>query len=110
MDSQKTPNDPVTGVELAEAVQAVRDGLIAAAGLAEGRPLRFDLGDIEMEFTVEVRRDARARGGVRAWVVDAGAESGASRGRTHRVTFTLKPTRADGGGDWRISDDDPVDS
>lgn len=95
----------MTGVELADAVEAVRDGLIAAAGRADGRPLRFELGDIEMEFNVEVRRDARAKGGVKAWVVDVGAETGASRGRTHRVSFTLKPTHADGSGDWRIAAD-----
>ncbi len=98
-------SDVPTGVELAQAVQAVRDGLVEAAGQAAGQPLLFELGDIQMDFTVEVRRDARAKGGVRAWVVDAGAEAGVSRGHTHRVSFTLRPRRADGG-DLLIDADD----
>jgi Trypsin-co-occurring domain 2 len=93
------------GVELADAVAAVRAGLVSAAERAEGQSLRFELGDIEMEFTVEVRRDARARGGVKAWVVDAGAEAGGSRGRTHKVSFTLKPRYADGSDGYRIAAD-----
>ncbi len=105
MDGQEGRDGPVTGVELADAVEAVRVGLIDAAARADGLPLRFELGDIQMEFTVEVRRDARVKGGVRAWVVEAGAEAGASRGRTHRVSFTLRPVRADGRGDWQIAAD-----
>jgi hypothetical protein len=98
---------PINGVDLADAVRAIRDGLTTAAEAGEGAPLRFELGEIQMEFTVEVRRDARAKGGVRAWVVDAGAEAGAARGSTHRVAFTLKPTRGDGTtGGWRIAADD----
>ena len=93
------------GVELAEAVRAIRDGLVTAAGQGADQPVQFTLGDIAMEFTVEVRADARAKGGVRAWVIDAGAEAGLSTARTHRVSLTLKPTRPDGG-DVRIAADD----
>jgi hypothetical protein len=96
----------LTGIELADAVEAVRDGLIEAASRGAQAPLHFELGAIQMEFTVEVRRDARAKGGVKAWVIDAGAESGVAQGRTHRVSFTLKPKAADGGGSWEIAADD----
>ncbi len=98
-------DDHVKGVELADAVEAVRDGLIRAAARAEGQPLRFELGDIQMEFTVEVRREAHGKGGVKAWVVDLGAEAGSARAHTHRVSFTLKPKHEDGGG-WDIAADD----
>ncbi len=101
-----TSHDEPERVELADAVQAVRAQLAAAAERAQDEPLRFELGDIQMEFTVEVRRDARARGGVRAWVVDVGAEAGTSRAHTHRVSFTLRPRRAGDGGEWRIAHDD----
>lgn len=102
--------DPVGDeIELADAVESVRDGLLAAAARQTGSELRFEVGEIQMEFTVEVRRDARARGGVRAWVVDAGAEAGASQARTHRVSFTLRPRNAHTGGDWRIASEGEAD-
>lgn len=96
-------------IELADAVESVRDGLLAAAARQTGSDLRFEVGEIEMEFTVEVRRDARARGGVRAWVVDTGAEAGTSKGRTHRVSFTLRPKNARTGADWQIGSEAEAD-
>jgi hypothetical protein len=98
-------HDPqeLIGIELAEAVEAVRDGLLAAAARGADRELRFELGPIQMEFTLEVRRDARAKGGVKAWVIDAGAEAGSAIGRTHKVSFTLTPKPAEGGGSWEIA-------
>ncbi|MEU0024561.1 trypco2 family protein [Streptomyces sp. NPDC006335] len=97
------------GIELADVVGAVRDGLVEAASQGAGNGLRFELGDIQMEFVVEVRRDARARGGVKAWVVDAGAEAAVSTARTHKVSFTLKPRDAATGQDWLIAADDEGD-
>ncbi|MFI5556635.1 trypco2 family protein [Streptomyces sp. NPDC051738] len=96
-------------IELADVVGSVRDGLVAAASRGAGNGLRFELGEIQMEFTVEVRRDARARSGVKAWVVDAGAEAGVSRAHTHKVSFTLKPRNTATGQDWLIAADDEGD-
>ncbi|MFI0514527.1 trypco2 family protein [Streptomyces sp. WSLK1-5] len=96
-------------IELADVVGAVRDGLVEAADRGAGQGLRFELGDIHMEFVVEVRRDARARGGVKAWVVDTGAEAGVSRALTHKVSFTLKPRDTVKGRDWLIAADDEGD-
>lgn len=84
-------------LELAQAVTLVRDELLRAAAAGADRELRFEVGPIGMEFTVELREDARARGGFRAWVVSAEADAGLSRARTHKVTFTLTPRTADGG-------------
>jgi hypothetical protein len=105
--------DPhLTDIELSDAVQAIRDGLITAtdAGTATGSPLRFELGDIHLEFTVELRRDTRAKGGVKAWVIDAAAEAGRATARTHKVSFTLKPVNAATGTGWRIAADTEGDA
>jgi hypothetical protein len=99
----------ITGIELSDAVEAVRDGLVTAANRATAQDLRFELGEIQMEFTVELRRDTRGKGGVKAWVVDAGAEAGRSSGRTQKVAFALKPVNAQTGDSWRISNDDRTD-
>jgi hypothetical protein len=91
-------------IELADAVAAVREELLRAAARGIGQPAQFVVGPIELEFTVELRQDAKAKAGFKAWVVAGDAEGGISRGRTHRVSLTLTPVRP-GGGDWLVAGD-----
>ncbi|WP_326687422.1 MULTISPECIES: trypco2 family protein [unclassified Streptomyces] len=100
----------IDGIELADAVQAVRDELLTAAARGTGRDLRFEVGDINLEFTVELRRDARVKSGVRAWVISADADAGRSTARTHKVSFTLRPKDARMGGGWEVGNDGPADT
>jgi hypothetical protein len=83
-------------IALADAVAAVREELMEAAARGLGEDLTFTVGPVEMEFEVELRADARAKAGFRVWAVTAETEAGVSRGRTHRVSFTLTPRRAGG--------------
>ncbi|WP_431042946.1 trypco2 family protein [Streptomyces sp. P1-3] len=89
-------------IPLADAVQAVRDELLAAAARADGQDVVFELGDIAMEFTVELRKETKGGGRVKAWVVDAGADHTRSEARTHKVSFTLKAKDARTGSPWRV--------
>ncbi|MDT9682806.1 trypco2 family protein [Streptomyces sp. TRM76323] len=91
-------------IGLGDAVAALRDDLMEAVRRGEGREVTFDVGPIEMEFLVELRQEARAKAGFRAWVVTADAEGAAARGRSHRIMVTLTPRR--GGGPVRISAQD----
>jgi hypothetical protein len=91
-------------IELADAVAAVREELLHAAARGVGQPVEFLVGPIELEFTVELRQDATAKAGFKAWVVSGDAERGLSRGRTHRVSMTLTPLRPDGG-KWLVAGD-----
>jgi hypothetical protein len=84
-------------IELADAVAGLRDELLTAAARGAGQDLVFAVGAIELELAVELRADAKARAGFKAWVVSGDAEAGASRSRTHRVTLSLTPRRVDGG-------------
>lgn len=84
-------------IELADAVAAVRDELLEAAARGAGADVAFAVGPIELEFAVELRADAKVKGGFKAWVVSGDVEAGVARGRTHRVTVSLQPKRADGG-------------
>jgi hypothetical protein len=90
-------------IELAAAVVALRDELIEAASRGVGQDIELVVGSIELEFTVELRRDVQAKAGFKAWVVSADAGVGASRARTQRVTVTVTPRRP-GGGDLVVSD------
>ncbi|MGC5397588.1 trypco2 family protein [Streptomyces sp. DT20] len=89
-------------IELGKAVQAIRDGLMAAAERAEGQDLAFELGDIEMDFTVELRKELKGGGKVKAWVLEAGADATRASTRTHRVSFTLRPKDNRTGEPWKV--------
>ncbi|MFD8597145.1 trypco2 family protein [Kitasatospora sp. NPDC059646] len=92
-------------IPLVDAVAAVRDELLEAARIGGTHPdLVFAVGPVEMEFEVELRADAKAKAGFKIFAVGAETEGGVSRGRTHRVSFTLTP-RAAGGGDLLVHGD-----
>jgi hypothetical protein len=82
------------GVELAAAVQSLRDELLEAAAQGADQAVRFAVDSIELEFTVELRKDVAGRAGVKAWVVTAGAEVSRGRVDTHRVKLALSPKDA----------------
>lgn len=94
------------GIELADAVESIRNQLMEAADRATDRPLAFAVGDIQMEFTLELRKEAKAGGKVKAWVVEAGADASRATGRTHKVAFTLSPRNAVTGEAWAIGTED----
>lgn len=93
-------------IELAEAVEAVRREVAVAAERAAGERFQFEVGTVELEFSVELRREARVDGKVRAWVVSAGAEAGTEHTRAHRVTVTLNPVDTITGGNVLVGNDD----
>ncbi|WP_347232310.1 trypco2 family protein [Streptomyces sp. Root66D1] len=99
----------MTDIELADAIASVRDQLVTAATRATGQPVAFEVGDIEMEFTIELRKEVKAGGKVKAWVVEAGADASRARGETHRVSFTLKPRNATNNGPWLVGNDEDAD-
>lgn len=96
-DANPPPPAAVDGMELADAVEAVRAGLMAGAARGAHSSVRFEVGEIHMEFTVELQRVRGATGGVKAWVVEAGGQSTRTSARTHTVSFTLRPRNASGG-------------
>ena len=90
-------------IELADAVQAVRDELITAAGRSTGQDLVFELGDIQLEFSVELRKEAAGGLRVKAYVLEASMDGRGARTHTHRVAVTLKALDARTGEPWKVS-------
>ena len=84
-------------IDLTDAVSVVREQLVEAAWQGIGQEIAFAVGPIEMEFAVELRADAKAKAGFKAWVLSGDMEAGVARGRTNRVKVTLTPKRPDGG-------------
>ncbi|MFF3940489.1 trypco2 family protein [Streptomyces phaeofaciens] len=100
-------SDDLEGVELAAAVQSLRDELLEAAAQGAGRAVRFAVDSVELEFTVELRRDITGRAGVKAWVITAGADTTRGRADTQRVKLTLSPKDAVTGRPLEIGHPDP---
>jgi Trypsin-co-occurring domain 2 len=86
--------DAVVG--LAQAVRGLRAELEDAMTAAQDEELRFAVGSVRMDFTVEVHADVKAKTGVRFWVVEAGAEAGAGSKATHTISLELTPRTAGG--------------
>ncbi|MFI0978475.1 trypco2 family protein [Streptomyces sp. NPDC021093] len=97
------------GIELADAVESVRNQLLRAAARSAGKEITFTVGDIQMEFTVELRKEIKGGAKVKAWVVEAGADAARSTGRTHKVSLTLKPKVRSTGASVDVGNDPPAD-
>jgi hypothetical protein len=76
---------------LADAVQGLRQELTCAVAAADGEVLRFELGSIEVEFAVTVRRNGDADAGVNFGVVALGGRAGMSAETLHLLKLTLNP-------------------
>ncbi|MBM9624236.1 hypothetical protein JE024_37365 [Streptomyces zhihengii] len=72
----------------------------------QDEPLKFRTGPVELEFTVEVKKDigVKTKIFVLPWTVEA--QGAATAGRSHRVKLTLQPVDGDGD-DLKISADSP---
>ncbi|GGQ96538.1 trypco2 family protein [Kitasatospora griseola] len=93
-------------IELADAIEAIRLELLDASERGRGQAIQFEVGPVTLDFTVELKRDARAKGGVKAWVLSADAEAGLAHTRTHKVSVTLTPKDPSTGRSIDISNPD----
>jgi len=89
--------------ELGEAVSAIRDQLQQAIDEGDGKSLKFRTGPVELEFSIEVRKEGEAKARVLVLPWSAEARGTASAHAVHRLKLTLQPI--DGtGADAHISD------
>jgi hypothetical protein len=86
--------EPADQIPLASAIQALRHELTTAVEAGQDEKVRFALGDIELEFQVQIARERRANAGIAFWVLSLGAEGSRSAGHTHTVRLSLSPVLA----------------
>jgi hypothetical protein len=84
-------------IGLREAITALRAELTQSISDSEGEALRFEVGQAELEFQVEVERSAEGSSGIRFWVVDVGGKGSRTSSYVHTVRLPLKPMSSDGG-------------
>jgi hypothetical protein len=95
-------------VELADAIDAVRQQLIAAQArsrrIVAGQVLTFAVGKVQIEFSGTVKKTAGGEAKAAFYVVSLGASAGRESTATHKVSIELIPRAADGT-DFVVSDD-----
>jgi hypothetical protein len=91
------PDESKPAIGLADAIGAVRDDLIQAQQQGAGEDVRFTVGDVELEFAVDVTREAGAEASVKVLsVLSVGGKGGVAHKQGHRVKVVLKPRTVDG--------------
>jgi hypothetical protein len=85
----------VKPIGLREAIAALRAELSDSITASAGEQLRFEVGEMELEFQVEVERVAEGSGGIRFWVVELGGKVSQASTVTHTVKIPLKPVTED---------------
>jgi hypothetical protein len=83
-------------IGLAEAIAQLRAELSQARQEGKGQDIRFAVGDIEVEFSLEFGKTREGKLGFKLWsLLDAGGSVGASDKSAHKIK--LKLTIDDGG-------------
>ncbi|MCX5339018.1 trypco2 family protein [Streptomyces atratus] len=83
-------------VGLAEAVRGVRAELQAAMAEGWDESLKFEVGPVELEFAVEVRKEKAGDVTAKVFVLSAGGRASKATADAHRLKITLQPTDAQG--------------
>ena len=86
----------MTRIALKDSIAALRKELVESIMAAQGEGLRFEVGEVMMEFHVEIEQDVKTKGEIKFWVVELGASGGEKDKAIHRVSIPLKPVRQDG--------------
>jgi hypothetical protein len=83
-------------IELKDSIAALRKELTESIIASQGEGLRFEVGEVMLEFHVEVERSVEGKGGIKFWVVELGAGAADKDKAIHKVSIPLKPVRRDG--------------
>ncbi|MEW2388687.1 trypco2 family protein [Streptomyces venezuelae] len=94
-------------LDLADALDLLRAQIAESQRRARTADIRFNVGEITVDFEVELHRTRIAGGGLRFAVVQAEARGERAHRATQRVSLTLKPRgpgAGPGAGDIAIGD------
>jgi hypothetical protein len=87
-------------IGLAEAIGQVRKELINAQAKGQKESLTFKMGEVKLEFVVELEREGGGEAGVKLWVVNVGAKGNVTSTKSHTVTVMMTPQTMSATGDW----------
>jgi hypothetical protein len=83
-------------IELKDAIEALRVELSEAILVSEGKEVRLEMSEIEMEFQVTVEKSKEGNAGLKFGVIEIGSKGGEKDATVHRVKISMKPQWKDG--------------
>jgi Trypsin-co-occurring domain 2 len=95
--------DEPVGLPLADFIGALRAELRAAA-VARDPQLQFNVGPVNVEFTLMTHHEGSGKAGIRFYVVEVGASASVASESTQKVTLALTPVTASGES-WQVADE-----
>jgi len=90
-------------IGLKEAVVALRQELSESILAGANEKLQFEIGEILLQFQVEIEQSVDAWGKINIWVVEMGGGGSRATTSTHTVSIPLKPVYLDQQGPVRTS-------
>ena len=84
-------------IGLKEAIGALRQELGESILAAVEEQLRFEVGQITLEFQVVVERSVEGSGKLKFWVLELGGKGAQSNSQRHTVMIPLTPILPGGG-------------
>jgi Trypsin-co-occurring domain 2 len=87
----------VPRLDLVEVLGDLRAEIGRAEQAARGKAIRFSFSSVRIELSVAIEKTATGKGGVKFWVVEAGAEAARKNTTTHLLAFDLQPVSSDTG-------------
>lgn len=91
-------------IPLSEMIQTLRSELKVAMKEGGGDELKFEVGEVELELQVRIQNDKEGKGGIKFWVLTAGAGGKKSDETVHTFRLKLKPVKGDSNAPVRVSD------
>jgi Trypsin-co-occurring domain 2 len=83
-------------IPLAEAIRALREELAQAVREGQDEEVRFQVGPVDLEFQVEISKEASGRAGIAFWLITVGGGSSRSSTTAHTVKINLQPVDPEG--------------
>ena len=87
-------------IGLKETLEALRVELSESILVSEGKEIRFEVGEIELEFQVVVEKSHEGKGGIKFWVVEMGGGVSNKDSITHKIKIPLRAIWKDGKPVW----------
>lgn len=86
------------GIALSEMIEQLRDELTTSMAMGHGHALRFIPTEVLVEAQVTVAREAKGKGGIKFWLVNAEGEVSSNSSQVQKITLKLQPTGPEGSG------------
>jgi hypothetical protein len=83
--------DGDAGVELCSALETLREELEQAWVQSQGRRVRFQVPHVTLTVQATARRENKAGGKLRWWLVEGGGEHGSARENVQTLVLELNP-------------------